>query len=123
MAVSNADAENSVRPAQVLAALSKFRAALQVKQESNGTATNQNTDGLEENSVFRVCRAYEDILVRRGAVDFDLLLIRSIRLLEDHPQVSNFDDWTKGSVGEQFSWRTDVNFETNSRAPILGTVF
>ena len=56
-------------------------------------------------------------------MDFDLLLIRSIRLLEDHPQVSYFDDWTKGSVGEQFSWRTDVNFETNSRAPILGTVF
>ena len=40
-----------------------------------------------ETSLFRAWKAYEKLLEVRGVLDFDLLLIRTIRLLEDHPKV------------------------------------
>ena len=41
-----------------------------------------------EGPVQKVWRVYEKLLEQRGAVDFELLLFRTIRLLEDNAPVS-----------------------------------
>ncbi len=86
-----------IRPAQVLATLSKFRAEavsteyVERQRKSNDTAIVDVGPSASENvedPIRKVCRVYEELLKQRGALDFDLLLLRTIKLLEDKAAVS-----------------------------------
>jgi superfamily I DNA/RNA helicase len=98
-AVKSLSASNmeSVRPAQVLASLQKLRSQVlqhRLEAENEEGANSKAVDEIGPNSaVYRAWKAYETILENRGVLDFDLLLIRTIRLLDDHPKVSNHIVW------------------------------
>ena len=86
-----------IRPAQVLATLSKFRAEavsteyVERQRKSNDTAivdVGPSASEKVEDPIRKVWRVYEELLKQRGALDFDLLLLRTIKLLEDKAAVS-----------------------------------
>ena len=87
----------TVRPAQVLASLQKLRSEALQHRLKVGNDEDENPDAMaereQETTVNRAWKAYEKILEVRGVLDFDLLLIRTIRLLEDHPNVSDHNQF------------------------------
>ncbi len=97
--LGNAQSETvqSVKPAQVLAALSKLRAEAASTEYMDRQRQNRNNLIVSlgasvgeqvEDSIHKVWRVYEELLTQRGALDFDLLLLKTIQLLERNAAVS-----------------------------------